>query len=279
MDQSRMQRTPRYAPHSRTQQMPVTQDAQDFSDHEEEYDDVWPSRMPTSARRYHSDVSVEIGHTRPDVQSYTQDNLSHSRLSQRTGYHNAIPPRRTATQTNMPALSRRPPVETEEPMPHRNGTLPLPRYVAREKQTHWLVYIGVAMIVMLVGWMLLSMLLNWWQVTQDDWHYGRPRTFQTDMVVGHNDSVANPSHFMALNVRRHVEIIEFPGGDSAHAKVYVGPLLIGPGQDLAVVTLNFKDVNGDSKLDMIVNVQGSHFVFINENGAFRPVRANENVQQ
>jgi hypothetical protein len=134
------------------------------------------------------------------------------------------------------------------------------------------------MIVMLVGWMLLNILLNWWQVTQDDWHYGRPRTFQTDMVVGHNDAAANPSHFIALNLRRHVEVIEFPGGDSAHAKVYVGPLLIGPGEDLAVVTLSFKDVNGDGKPDMIVNVQGSHFVFINEDGSFRPVRPSDNVQ-
>ena len=162
-------------------------------------------------------------------------------------------------------------------MPRRSGNLPSSS-IARDRQAHWLMYVGLAMIVMLVGWMLLNMLLNWWQVTQDDWHYGRPRTFQTDMAVGHNDSAANPSHFVALNLRRHVEIVEFPGGDSAHAKVYVGPLLIGPGQDLAVVTLSFKDVNGDGKLDMIVNVQGSHFVFINENGAFRPVRANENVQ-
>jgi len=131
---------------------------------------------------------------------------------------------------------------------------------------------------MMVGWLLRSWLVNWWQVTQDDWKYGRPRTSQVDAVVGHNDSAADPSHFIALNLRRHIQIIELPGGDSTKMKVYVGPLLIGDGQDLAPVTITFKDVNGDNKPDMLVNVRDSHFVFINENGAFRPLHPGENVQ-
>jgi hypothetical protein len=58
----------------------------------------------------------------------------------------------------------------------------------------------------------------------------------------------------------------------------MGPTLVGSGQDLAVVTLSFKDVNGDGKLDMIVNIQDSHFVFINDNGQFRAARPGENLQ-
>jgi hypothetical protein len=73
-------------------------------------------------------------------------------------------------------------------------------------------------------------------------------------------------------------VVECPGGDCGKAKVYVGPVLIGQGQDLAPVLLSFKDVNGDGKLDMIVTVQDSRFVFINENGTFRPQRPNEPVQ-
>jgi len=80
-----------------------------------------------------------------------------------------------------------------------------------------------------------------------------------------------------LNLNRHIQIIEFPGGDAAKAKVYIGPVLIGQGQDLAPVTLSFKDVNGDGKPDMIVNVQDSRFVFINENGTFRPPHPGENI--
>ncbi|MBV9707975.1 MAG: VCBS repeat-containing protein [Chloroflexi bacterium] len=271
MEQSHVQRKSRQVPYSQSQ-------ANSGDCYEEEPDDIWPTRMPTSTRRYRSDVSMHRGHPQADVQLSAQGTISDVYTFQRKGSHNPIPPRRTATQANIPAASRRPSAQTEEPKPYRGGDRLSPDNATRDRHVHWLVYVGVAMIVMLVGWMLLNILLNWWQVTQDDWHYGRPRTFQTDMVVGHNDSVANPSHFVALNLRRHVEVIEFPGGDSAQAKVYVGPLLIGPGEDLAVVTLSFKDVNGDGKPDMIVNVQGSHFVFINENGSFRPARPSDNVQ-
>ena len=123
---------------------------------------------------------------------------------------------------------------------------------------------------MIIGWLTFSALSSWWQVTQDDWHYGRPRTYQTDAVVGHNDSPTSPSHFIAMNLNRHVTVIEIPGGDSSKSKIYNGPMLIGPGQDLTPVTLTFKDVNGNGKLDMIVNVQDTHFVFLNSNGTFVP---------
>jgi hypothetical protein len=142
----------------------------------------------------------------------------------------------------------------------------------------WLIFAALAATIMILSWMAVSALANWWQVTQDDWHYGRPRTYQVDAVVGHNDSVAHPTHFIAINLNRHIEIIEIPGGDATKAKIYAGPILIGQGQDLTPVTLTFKDVNSDGKPDMIVNVGDSHFVYINENGGFRPARPDENIQ-
>jgi hypothetical protein len=140
--------------------------------------------------------------------------------------------------------------------------------VGRRGRFHWLVFVGIAMFIMILGWIAFNALSNWWQVTQDDWHYGRPRTYQVDMVVGHNDSPANPTHFIAENLNRHIIIIEIPGGDTSKARMYSGPTLLGAGQDLTPVTLTFKDVNGDGKLDMIVNVQDTHFVFLNRNGQF-----------
>ena len=154
---------------------------------------------------------------------------------------------------------------------------PSPVSPLRRQRVHWLVYVGLSLLIMLLGWVSLSFLSQWWQVSQDDWHYGRPRTFQVDAVVGHADSPAHPSHFLALNLSRHIEIIEFPGGDATHARVYLGPTLIGEGEDLAVVTLRFKDVNGDGKPDMIVSVQDSTIIYLNENGQFRPLKAGEQV--
>ena len=245
-----------------------------FDDGYDEDNDVWPSRMPNSVRRYRSDVRTEAGHAQADVQSLSQGDYrtpyaSRSRKS-------AIPPRRSATQANIPAIQsgRRGAVDTEDVVPRRSRDLS----VGEGPRVHWLLYVGLALLTMVIGWIIFTNVASWWQVTQDDWHYGRPRTFQIDAVVGHNDSASSPSHFIALNLRRHLEVIECPGGDCSKAKVYVGPVLIGVGQDLAPVTLSFKDVNGDGKPDMIITVQDSRFVFINDNGAFRSQRPNENVQ-
>jgi hypothetical protein len=121
---------------------------------------------------------------------------------------------------------------------------------------------------MIFGWIALSAVGSWWQTTLDDWHYGRPRTYQTDAVVGHHDSAQNPSHFIAMNLNRHIIVIEIPGGDVSKSVVYSGPTVLGSGQDLTPVTLSFQDVNHDGKPDMIVNVQGSQFIFLNINGTF-----------
>lgn len=242
----------------------------------DEIDDAaWESpRLPTSVRRYSSDVRAQMSRSQADVQTSSQ----RGELPSRPGRSSNIPPHQSATQTNIPSVRRQPtdPVDTEDIDPRQTskwlGT------GGERLRFHWLFLVGIAMLVMLLGWVLLSMLFNWWQVWQDDLHYGRPRTFQIDAVVGHSDSEANPSHFVAINLNRHIQIIELPGGDSSKAKVYIGPVLIGEGQDLAVITLSFKDVNGDGKPDMIVNVGNSPFVFINDNGAFRPARPGENVQ-
>jgi len=119
------------------------------------------------------------------------------------------------------------------------------------------------------------MVLSAWTTWQDDIHYGRPRTFQCDAVVGHADSPQNPSHFIALNLHGRIEIIELPGGDAAHARVYLGPQLYGTDADLVPVTLSFIDVNGDQQPDMIIHFQGTQVVFINDQGSFRPLRPDE----
>jgi hypothetical protein len=252
----------------RPQGVPVTGRVVDKSNFAaEQYDDdIWPTRMPTSTRRYQSDVKTETGRKAADVQDEY-----HFVAHNPHGRKNAVPARRTATAVT-PAVqpaSRRQVVNTDEIAIHKPY---------KRRQFHWLVYAGMALCVMLAGWVILTVVSNWWQVTQDDWHYGRPRTYQVDQAVGHNDSPTNPSHFIALNLNRHVEVIEFQGGDASKSKIYLGPILTGPGQDLAPVTLSFRDVTGDHKLDMILNIQGSHFVFVNDNGQFRTPKPNEIIQ-
>lgn len=139
-------------------------------------------------------------------------------------------------------------------------------------------------LTLLLGMALMALLVvgvgkfgTWWQIHQDDVTYGRPRTFQLDAVVGHNDSASNPTHFIFMNLNRHVIIIEMPGGDASHARVYLGPVLFGDGQDLTPVTGTIKDVNGDGKPDLIVSIQDQRIVFINTGTGFRPLRPGERV--
>ena len=175
--------------------------------------------------------------------------------------------RRISTHSNPPKTPRLKEIPTGE---HRL------RSVLRHG--HPLLYLGIGMLGMLALWTILIFLVGWVGTTLDDIHYGRPRTFQMDAVVGHNDSAASPSHFIAINLNGHIEVIEMPGGDASHARIYLGPQLYGANDDLVPVTLSFGDVNGDKKPDMIIHFQGSKVVFINDAGGFRPLRPEERNQ-
>lgn len=137
---------------------------------------------------------------------------------------------------------------------------------ARGKQRGWhpLWWIGLGMLAMLALWQVGLRASAWWQLHQQDSTYGRPRTYQCDAVVGHQDNATHPSHFLALNLHAHVVIMELPGGDPAHARVYIGPQLYGQGADLVPLTLSFEDVNGDGRPDMLLHVQGNVLVYLNE---------------
>ncbi len=225
-------------------------------------DDDWPPRTHTSAIRYQNTNNGTLGMAL--VRTTTMGQPIHGVPARRS----ALTPRRADAGHVWP-----PPVQLE-----REPSLPRLGRRGGQQRFHWLVLVGLGMFIMILGWVALSALGSWWQTTQDDWHYGRPRTFQIEAVVGHNnDSAANPSHFLALNLNHRIEIIELPAGDPSKARIYSGPTMFGQGQDLVLVTLSFRDVNGDGRPDMLVWVADSHFAFINENGGFRPARSGEEL--
>jgi len=137
-----------------------------------------------------------------------------------------------------------------------------------------IVAILIGMVAAIVLVMVFGAFSSWWRVYQDDLHYGRPRTYQIDAVVGHGDSAANPTHFIFLNLHRHVEIIEIDGGDPAHTHIYVGPVLFGDGQDLTPITGEIRDVNKDGKPDLIVHIQNQEIVYLNNGTIFVPQASN-----
>ncbi len=124
---------------------------------------------------------------------------------------------------------------------------------------HWTVLVGLTLLCMLVGFLVFSALATWWQHTEDDLHYGMPRTFQMDAVVGHQDSAAHPSHFIALNLGGHLSVIEMPGGDVSKTVIYAGPVLYGQDADLVAVTLSLAH-DGQGKPELILHYQNNEVI-------------------
>ncbi len=217
----------------------------DVEDQDESgYDDLWPSRLPSSSRRY-APPTMTQGHTRVVTHP---DRVQRMPIPPR---RSALPPARRMTEEEQPALP---------PRRRRGGVF----------RSHPLLWVGFGMLVMLLAWTGLQALGGWWSLHQDDVTYGRPRTAQYDVVVGHNDSPSAPTHFLALNLNATVVVIELPGGDSSKASIYRGPQLFGPDANLFPVTLSFPDPTGDGKPNMEVHVQGETFVYLNQNGQFVP---------
>jgi hypothetical protein len=218
------------------------------SDYEIEEDEEYYVTQPrSSVRRYNQPVQRD---TLDDVE-ISKDASIHQRRTRATPYPNS------GKLSHDEATSRRQSWRQDKRFP--------------------LIAVVVGMLLMAALFLMLNTLGSWWQIHQDDVTYGRPRTYQVDAVVGHNDSAANPSHFIFLNLNRHVEIIEFPGGDATHARIYSGPTLFGNGQDLTPVTGVFKDVNGDGKIDMIVQIQDQRLVYINDGTQFVPLQPGQQV--
>ena len=188
-----------------------------------------------------------------------------------------VPVRRTGGQSKQLIAPQAPPIHIQHPA--RNITKP--QAAAAKKKVHWLLPVGIGMIAMLVLWEVGSLVLAWGLARYDDLRYGNPRTYQVDAVVGHGgDSPLHPSHFIAVNLNRQAIVVEFPAGAQSGASSYVVPYyILGPGGDLTPITLEFRDVTADGKVDMIIHIhlqsQDQTFVFVNAGTKFRPPNAKD----
>jgi serine/threonine protein kinase len=141
---------------------------------------------------------------------------------------------------------------------------------SRRRNIFWFFAASLSMLVLVA---LLGGLL--FLTHGNDLRYGLPRTFQIDAVVGHRgDSATHPSHFIAINLNEQAVIIELPAGNAAAARLYLVSIPAGSGNELAPITLEFRDVNGDGKPDMIVHIHlasgDQMHVFVNDGTTFKP---------
>lgn len=135
------------------------------------------------------------------------------------------------------------------------------------RQQHWLIAVGLTMLLMvLVLWGLQSA-LAWGNIAVDDLHYGRPRTTQIDRFVGH-ETAGTPSHFTGMNISGQIYLLEIPGGNPEAAHLFVGPHLLGATADLAPVSLHF--VGNPRTPDLIVEAAGVQIRFSNTGKHYVP---------
>jgi hypothetical protein len=202
-------------------------------------DALYETRMPSSARRYKPSTPARPDTGEPSTQNriFIQQRSSRHKATQISGIvSNAVTPRRTEQQ---------------------------------EQRRFPLVSVLVGMVLAVVLIMSIMALTSWWRIYQDDLRYGRPRTMHIEAVVGHGDSRNNPTHFILLNLHRRVQIIEMPGGDPAHTRIFAGPVLFGDGQDLTPVTGEVRDVNGDHLPDLVVHIENQQMILLNDGKTFK----------
>ncbi|GHO70467.1 hypothetical protein KSC_093590 [Ktedonobacter sp. SOSP1-52] len=130
--------------------------------------------------------------------------------------------------------------------------------------------LGLGMLCALLLALGGSVIMSWSSRFIDDIHYGYPRTTQVDHIVGHEVDPHLQTHFTAINLKGQVLIFEVPSGDPAHVRLLQGPRLVGPGADLAPVTLTF---SGDARHpDLVVTVNDLQVVFHNTGTSYAPMR-------
>ncbi len=195
-------------------------------------DEEWPSRLPTSARRYQ-------GYTVSPEEVYQSGN---------TRYHVRYvdAPKRKSRQQLPPARE----VYTDEVAAVSNH---------HNRSIHPLAWFGVFLILLIAGWIGLNAFTTWYQGVKDDWTYGQQRHFEIGAVVGHNDSPAHPSHFTAENDNGQIIVIELPGGDVSKARIYQIETVPGNVGN-PPVKLSFQDMNADGKVDMLVQIGDTNAV-------------------
>ncbi len=137
-----------------------------------------------------------------------------------------------------------------------------------KRQIHWLLYLGLGMLVMLGVWYGLAQFSIYWTNHQLDSVYGFPRTYQTDERVGFGDA-QTPTHFIALNLNGQTEVIVCPASNCTKAVVYLGPRLFGDDASSIPVTLSFQDPTHSGKLDMIAHVGDQQIYFVNVGTQFK----------
>jgi hypothetical protein len=207
------------------------------------------------ASRHHWHLPEPETETEQDYRQYPARRDRYQTDQETEQDYRQYPARRDRYQTDQ----ERPPARTKKAAGTREKQVP--------HRKHQIFYLGIGMLCALVLVIVGQWCVQNFIQLDNTLRYGNPRTFQTDAFVG-NEPAHTPSHFIALNLQGNIEVIELPGGDSAHAVRYQITRLNGPGAAQAPVTLHFVASTNPKYPDMVVNVQNTQLYLRNNNGVF-----------
>jgi hypothetical protein len=146
-----------------------------------------------------------------------------------------------------------------------------PRPRKARRRVSGLFVFGLGMLVMVVLLTLVVAIYQHQQAAEEQAAFEQPIITEQFQVVGHNhDSVARPSYFEFINLQGRVLIIELPAGDPAKAMIYTGPQILGQSAYNQQITGEFRDINGDGRIDLIVSIGGQQITFLNNGTKFVP---------
>lgn len=146
-----------------------------------------------------------------------------------------------------------------------------PRSRKARRRVSGLFVFGLGMLVMVVLLTLVVAIYQHQQAAEEQAAFEQPIITEAFHVVGHNhDSAARPSYFEFINLQGRVLIVELPAGDPAKAMIYTGPQVLGQSAYTQQVTGDFRDVNGDGRVDLIVSIGGQQITFLNTGTKFVP---------
>ncbi len=250
--------------------MPVSSAARSFEDLDE-------PALPNRQRSWASNVPYDILEEEPTHPvPVPASNRARRTATAPTQHLYAMPQSRDEVTTYRPQrMAAAPPTSNRA---YETAYSPARATATRLPSSRAVVYAGGGVALLAGLYVAMSMVLNWGHIMLDNMAYGNPRTTHLDAFVGNGDSAAQPTHFIALNLNRQVSILELPGGDVSKAVAITGPYLFGDGEDLTPIQLRVEDINGDSKLDLLVTVKDEQLAYINDKDTFRPITADEKAK-
>ncbi len=114
--------------------------------------------------------------------------------------------------------------------------------------------------IVVVIWMVVRLILTVMDFCTDvsnTYHYGPTRTTVVSGVFGHNDSPTNQTEIVAVNLHGTLLIQEVPGGDVLKTRTYpTGLMLVGDAAAKTPIILSIKDLNGDHRPDVLIEIPG-----------------------